>query len=744
MRRDLVLILLIAAAAFGIRTYPSWNSVFSRDGVAFLETDAWYHVRLVENQVRNYPWRVTLDPYAAAGGQFVPIAPLFDTITSTLVVALHGRNASTADVERVAAFLPPILGVLTVIAVWALARRQFDRRAGLLAAALLAVLPGHFLDRTMLGFVDHHALEALLAMATLLALTQAVGTASARSGVVAGAVLGLYLLAWGSGAFFLAIVGAWLVLFVPLARTDDELAAVASACGIAALVAFGLVVAFQDPSMHRYGSQIIGLSGLAALALAVTVAARTASHRPARQLVWTALAIVAVAAGAIVLLVAPALVTQVFTDVSRLAPNPARMGVLEARPLFLYPGEWRWSQPWIFFRTGFFIGAIALIPFAVRVWRQRRPADLLTLVYATAVFVATIGQNRFGYYLVTACAVLGGWLATVLLDWGGVPHADNRAPVPGTRLPLAREIAVVAVAGGMFAPNLAPRVLLATRASSLPPYWRDAMTWVRNFTPPPFLSSAEAGNDYYYARYPRDRVPAPDYSVMNWWDQGYWIVQAARRVPVSNPTQERAPVSGRFYSEIDETRAVELLRAERARYVLSDWELPFRRLPDGTIMGRFQNVLDWAAGVHAQYYEILYRRDDGRWVPVWIFHRPYYRSMAFRLSVLGGAGATPDHAATVITVADRVDGAGLRFRELVSERTFATYDAARQAAALIGSDAIIVGLDPWRAAFPIEPLRALVEVHASRTPEQKESEAPWVRVFEVRGRDLRGRDLVHP
>src|SRR5688572_8232681 len=136
MRRDLVLILLIAAASFGIRTYPAWTNVFTDAGVNFLETDAWYHVRLVENQVRNYPWRVTLDPFAAPGGQFVPIAPLFDTITSTVVVILHGRDATTADVERIAAFAPPVLGTLTVIVVWAFARRLFDRRAGLIAAAL--------------------------------------------------------------------------------------------------------------------------------------------------------------------------------------------------------------------------------------------------------------------------------------------------------------------------------------------------------------------------------------------------------------------------------------------------------------------------------------------------------------------------------------------------------------------------------------------------------------------------------
>ena len=84
--------------------------------------------------------------------------------------ALRGTSADTETVERVAAFVPPVLGTLSVILLWALGRRLFDWRAGLIAAALLAVLPGHFMDRTMLGFVDHHALEAFLALATLLAI----------------------------------------------------------------------------------------------------------------------------------------------------------------------------------------------------------------------------------------------------------------------------------------------------------------------------------------------------------------------------------------------------------------------------------------------------------------------------------------------------------------------------------------------------------------------------------------------
>ncbi|MGE3188847.1 MAG: hypothetical protein AB7N90_04125, partial [Vicinamibacterales bacterium] len=106
-RRDVVLLLLIAGLALGIRIYLPWQTVFQPAGVDFLETDAWYHVRLVENQVRNFPHRVTTDPYAAPGGQYVPIAPLLDTSIATVVWLLHGRDAATADIERVAAFLPP-------------------------------------------------------------------------------------------------------------------------------------------------------------------------------------------------------------------------------------------------------------------------------------------------------------------------------------------------------------------------------------------------------------------------------------------------------------------------------------------------------------------------------------------------------------------------------------------------------------------------------------------------------------
>ena len=100
-----------------------------------------------------------------------------------------------------------------------------------------------------------------------------------------------------------------------------------------------------------------------------------------------------------------------------------------------------------------------------------------------------------------------------------------------------RLIAVMAVAGAVIAPNLVPAALTTTRAGGMPKYWFDAMLWLRDNTPQPF---GDAG--YYYARYGHENPPAA-FTIMNWWDQGYWIVQTAHRVPVSNPTQSAAPVA---------------------------------------------------------------------------------------------------------------------------------------------------------------------------------------------------------
>jgi len=705
----LAIILVVAA---GLRVWAPWDDVLGGSRVNFLETDAWYHVRLVESQVRNFPHRVTVDPYAAPDGQYVAVAPLLDTLIATAVFVTQGRDAATEYIERVAAIVPAVIGVLAVFAVWALATLAFDRRAGFIAGLLAAVLPGHFLDRTLVGFVDHHALEVLLSFATLACIAYG-------SAVGAGVSLGLYLLAWASGSYLVFILAVWLGVTALLA--PDHRAATARVMAIAAAIALAIVVVFQDSGLYRYHTQIAALIGLFVAAAAITWLA---------DRLVTAVVVVTSALAAIVAIawmVMPELVNQVVTDLNRFRPDATRMAVLEARPLFLYTGNWEWSQPWTFFRSGFYVGLVALVALAVATWRARRIDHLLILCFTAANYLATLGQNRFAYYLVPSTAVVISWLAVQILDWGGVPHAGDPEPRVRRPLPFQRELAVILVAGIVVAPNLVPAALTTTRAGGMPEYWFEAMQWLRTNTPEPF-----GGPEHYYARYGTTNPPA-SYSVMNWWDQGYWIVQTGRRVPVTNPTQSNAARSAAFLTETDEAAALDRLAADRARYVIVDWELPFRDGPDGSLAGRFQNLADWAGAPTARFYSLCFSRpnDSETWQPTWLYREAYYQTMVYRLMVLGGVESRAVDSTFVVQIQQRQDSSARTFCEVVNRWQFANPDEAKVSAAQRGPGFEAVGLSPWQPAFSVPAVGGLRVASEFRNPAQKPNESPMIRIFEV-------------
>lgn len=517
----------------------------------------------------------------------------------------------------------------------------------------------------------------------------------------------------------MAILIAWIAL-TPFVGESKTATAAAHAALIASAIALVMVLLLQSPAMFRYNTQV------ASLAVLLSASAIVAFIRK-RSIV--ALVFVSVAAMALLFAYVwtPALVRQVTIDLGRFRPDPTRMAVLESRPLFLYTGNWTWLQPWTFFRSGFYLGALAVIALAATLWRSRRLDHLLIAIFTIAAFIATIGQNRFGYYLVPATAVVIGWLSVCVLDWGGVPHAGNPKPKVRAVIPLQREAAVILVAGLAIAPNLVPAALTTTRGGGMPDYWAEAMAWLRSSTPEPFGADA-----IYTARYGASN-PAASYSVMNWWDQGYWVVQAGRRVPVSNPTQVRAPNAAAFYAATDEHEALDMLAADRARYVLVDWELPFREDSAGALAGRFQNLADWAGIPTSRFYSLCYThaRELDPWEPIWLFHEPYYQSMVYRLMVAGGQRVVPQNNTYVVTIRDRVDDTGRQFCEVTGRQRFPSVDAARAAAEKMGAAARVVGLSPWEPAFVVPPVTGLRIVQEFRDANQKPGESPMVRIFEV-------------
>ena len=203
----------IVAIAGALRMLLPWPSVFAENYVSFLETDAWYHMRLVDALVANFPWRLWQDPYLVhPGGEPVNAGPVFDWIIAAVALVLGGGSPSERLVDVVGACTPPVIGALTVLPVFVLGRELWSARAGLWAAFMVAVMPGQLLERSLLGFTDHHCLETLLSTTTMMCVVIALkrDATSARRWALAGGVsLGAYLLTWGGGVLFVAFIVAW-------------------------------------------------------------------------------------------------------------------------------------------------------------------------------------------------------------------------------------------------------------------------------------------------------------------------------------------------------------------------------------------------------------------------------------------------------------------------------------------------------------------------------------------------------
>ena len=722
---------LTVGVALALRTAFQWSRVFGESHVSFQGGDPWYHMRLVDHMLRNFPHRITADPYLGYPDPVqVAVAPFFDVLVAAGAWVVGGGAPGERDVDVVGALLPAVLGAAIIVLVYALGVRLFDRRTGLIAAALVAVMPGNFLDRSRLGYADHHVLEVLLSMLTLLALVIASTSTRPRTyrlavAGLAGVALGAYLLTWSSGAFLVGIVCIWVVVQRCIESTQGHASSVVPIVAMALVVALALVLAFQSPALPRYRSQLAALVGTLGVVglLEVLRLVWTRARLPERLLPLGVLGSVAAGTAALAV-VRPVVVARLLEDLARLAPGRAEQTVAEIRPLLHMIGPLSLRPLVQEFGSTFAVGLLGLGMLAVLTARSGRPDRVLALLATLAFGLATFGQNRFSYYLAPMLGLLSGWVGATALSWAAAPRARTRHPL--WRWGRVGLVAVLIALVGIV-PGLGLAIAQARAENDPRQGWRPALAWLRGGSPEPFGDPS-----FYWARYDGSAERRrPAYTVLAWWDYGYEIVRIARRVPLANPTQAGARHAARFFTATDEGAALALLDDMAARYVIVDADMPYAPRGPATIGGKFAALPLWAGQAPTRFVSTLYRRrGDGTLAPVVAFHPDYYRSMVVRLQVFGGRGATPYHSTWVIQSAERSAPDGREYRELLSARRFPTYEAALEfAGAEPHQNYTVVGLDPLRTCVPIEPLERLTLVHEAGGLTASGRSA--VRIFEV-------------
>jgi len=763
----LLVIGVCMGVALAIRVAWPYSNVVVDGQVWFREFDGWYHMRLVDNLLANFPHTTPFDPYS-----FYPhgIEPPFHPLTRWLIaipaMLVGGLTPSAQTVDMVGALYPAILGALTIVPAYFIARRLGGYVAGALAALVLATMPGEFLSRTLFGFTDHHATEALFSTLTLLSLLLATRAAAAegvtlkslRAGgpgsakrtlactALSGLSLGLYLLGWRGGLLLLAILLVYTLVrsvhsYMRGSDIDDVIVVCSSSALIGGLMVSPLIATHWMPALYVAA---LALTIAAPIALkALGVLSRRRQWAP--KTVLLALGGLAVLCVVGVALASPAVLSYARAAIGFLVPTGTGLTIMEMHPLFLPGGRFSLQVAWTNFVTILPASVLALIV----LWRSRRGPrgndSTLFMVWSLCMLAAVLLQRRFGYYYSVNAAILTGLLAgwvwnsqyvqvripslvrgvgTVAATAGKAARRAIRARQVERRGAITLVIVLVLVfAASILAPCVAMTRNFAVEPALMTRGWYQTLQWLRESTPDPLET------DSYFRLY--DRPPAgadfdyPDHawSVMAWWDYGHWITRISHRIPVANPFQEGAKTAARYFLSQSESEGIAMLESLDSRYVVTDAR---------TSVLTFHAVAAFGDQQRTRYFDAYSQRTSGSGMERIVLYYPeYYQSMLVRLQCLYGQDEQP----ATFRVIRYDDSGGLPGAEklIVGLERFDSYEEALAFIDNDGDDHLrLVSSDPLKSCVPLEALeRYSLVFESEETTMLGGHEVPSVRVFKV-------------
>lgn len=603
----------------------TWRQFVTDNGVFFSGNDAWYHLRQTTYTVHNWPETMPFDPWThfpvgTASGQF---GTFYDQIVATVALIVGLGSPDQGTISLTLLFAPAVFGTLTAIPVYLIARRVSGRLGGLTAALVLALTTGSFLNRTLVGFSDHHAAEAFFQALAILGLMVAVGVAKEEkpvyelltgretdalrrplgAAVLAGTAIALYVWVWPPGIMLAAIFSAFFVVQLSIDYLRGQSPEHTAFVGAGALVVAALLVATRISTVSFTATdfsllQPLLLGGVALGLVVMAAIARWFDETGTDRLLYPVVVLggIALAVGGVALLF-PDLYSYMVSQSLRfigLSTTAAQRTVTEAQPLSMDSNDRRY---WVTvmntaYGLAFYLAIVGAVVALVRIATDddTRPEQMLLIVWGVVMTLAVFTQIRFNYYFALPVAVFTGYLAGTIADFLGLDAATTVDDIEIHQFLTVLTVVFLittpfVVVGGSNAPGqtgsqgmeLQTTQAAANNAPDGVP-WQSSLAWLSNNTPEEGRYDNPDGEPMEYdGEYkPTDDYEYPDgaYGIMAWWDYGHWITVRGERIPNANPFQQGARTAADFLLETDEENATELLEGEEpTRYVMVDWQI---------------------------------------------------------------------------------------------------------------------------------------------------------------------------
>ncbi|MDD5313384.1 MAG: oligosaccharyl transferase, archaeosortase A system-associated [Dehalococcoidia bacterium] len=599
-----LLVLCVAfTAALIVRIALPYPSVFTGQWIKLTGIDAYYYMRLVDNLVHNFPQLISFDPYAIfPGGAAVSGVPMFFAyLMATIIRLLGGAAPPQQTIDTIAVFIPPVLGALSVIPVYFIARALINRWAGIIAVLLMAVMPGEFLSRSLLGYTDHHVAEEFFTSYFTMFFILAIKNGRQFTydmlknrqfpsisrhipySLAAGIFLGLYLITWQGALLFVFIVFLYFVIqFISdylHGFPTDYLSKIA-------IITFLISILIFVP-VSRDKATLMALAALILVPIALNIISVFMSARNIKPAYFIGVVSGLVIAGTLITIVALPFIAGPLRGflVPLFSWNMQQIVVGEMKPLFFPGGFFTFEVAWSQFAAAFFTGLIGLALMIYQAIRKGDPANIFVVTWSLIMMLATFAMIRYASYFAVCIAILtgylGGWIIEALskqkeqIVQDKTRKKTHRLERKGkTTIPREALIATIVVVFAIVV--LLPCSTTAINEAKSPGHapsnvWMEALGWLKKNTPEPFGNA-----DYYYELYQPPEpgkaytYPQSAYGVLVWGDYGYWVLRIGRRIPTATTGSIALSGEAVYFSSDNPADAQKIMREKGAKYVIID------------------------------------------------------------------------------------------------------------------------------------------------------------------------------
>lgn len=343
----IVIITACIALMLYLRIALPYSNIFTGQWIKFSSVDAYWQMMNVDKMAPDFP-------------AYIPQifnVPFFQWLLSGIIWCVGLGNPTQTTIDTVAVYFPPILAALTVIPVYFIGKLLFNRFVGLVAVALIAVLPGEWLGRSLLGFTDHHVAEVLFSTTALMFFLLALKRSGKRQiAYIAFAVLfsGICVRAWGGGTLIVFIIMIYLVIQIAIGQS-------------------------------RYYMKLYYISTLFVFLTLATTFFENNTESISRMCAY-------------------------------LTSSTTITTTAEMRPLFFPMGFFTPMAAWANFATMIFAAPVAIGLLVNRSIRAKDSNAIFLLIWSLVMLVAMLCFRRFAYYFAVNAALLGGFLAWYLWD----------------------------------------------------------------------------------------------------------------------------------------------------------------------------------------------------------------------------------------------------------------------------------------------------------------------------------------